>query len=402
MRKSPLAIIFVTVFIDLIGFGIVIPLMPFYAESFGATGAHVGLLLSSYSFMQFLFAPLWGKISDRIGRRPIILLGLLGSAMSYFVFARAHSLAVLYISRLLAGVAGANISTTQAYIADSTTPENRSKGMGLIGAAFGLGFIFGPAIGGTLSRYGYDVPGYFAAGLSFVNFLAACIVLPESLKKGDGFQPSAAAQRFRWKDYAAALAQPRLALLLAIFFTSVLAFANMESTFALFAERHYGYTAIETGYIFAYVGIIVVMIQGGVIGRLVKKFGDSMLILAGSLLMALGLCLLSYSEAGFQLLTVMAVLATGSAVCNPSVQGLISRMADPEKQGGILGVSQSFASLARILGPVMGGFVFDRWGHHASFLMGGACMGIACVLSMRQFIRWRDRLPDPTSRSAWH
>jgi len=388
MRKSPLAVIFITVFIDLIGFGIVIPLMPFYAETFGATGAHVGLLLSTYSLMQFLFAPVWGKISDRTGRRPIILLGLLGSAISYFVFARAHSLGILYLSRLLAGVAGANISTTQAYIADSTTPENRAKGMGLIGAAFGLGFIFGPAIGGTLSRYGYDIPGYFAAGLSFVNFVAACFVLPESLRKGPGFSPSSASQRFHWRTYTQALAHPRLALLLAIFFTSVIAFANMESTFALFAERQYGYTATETGYVFAYVGILAVIIQGGIIGRLVKKFGEPLLILGGSLLMSLGLCFLSFSKPGFQLLSVLAVLTAGSAVCNPSIQGLISRMTDREKQGGILGVSQSLGSLGRILGPTLGGFVFDRWGHHASFLLGGGCMGIAFLLSVWQLRGW--------------
>lgn len=398
MRKSPLAVIFTTVFIDLIGFGIVLPLMPFYAETFGATGIHVGLLLTSYSLMQFLFAPVWGKISDRVGRRPIILLGLLGSSASYFVFATAHSLAMLYISRLLAGVAGANISTAQAYIADSTTPENRVKGMGLIGAAFGLGFIFGPAIGGALSRFGYSTPGLFAAGLSFLNFLVACFVLPESLKKGAGkSHAEVTRERFRWHNYAQTLAHPYVALLLAIFFTSVMSFASMEATFALFVERQFHYTATDTGYLFAYVGVVATIIQGGLIGKLVKRFGEPRLIMAGSLLMSFGLVLLAYVLNAIELIAALSVLACGSAISTPSVQGLISRLSDPDKQGGVLGVAQSFASLARILGPVLGGVIFDRWGFQAAFVAAGSCMLVAFILSLQQLRRPLESLLETTS-----
>ncbi|MBI2951463.1 MFS transporter, partial [bacterium] len=270
MKGSPLVVLFLTVFIDLLGFGIVLPLLPYYAESFGAGPLTVTLLSSSYSLMQFLFAPVWGRLSDRVGRRPILVLSLAGSALSYLLFGLAGSLAALFATRLLAGVCAANISTAQAYIADVTTPETRAKGMGMIGAAFGLGFIFGPAAGGALSRYGYAVPAFFAGGLSLLALALALFRLPESLRR-QGDPPGGAARGgFDLGRLWAALVHPGMGLLLLIFFCSVFAFANLEATFALFVERaaRFGYTARETGYLFAYMGVLMSLMQGGLVGRL--------------------------------------------------------------------------------------------------------------------------------------
>jgi multidrug resistance protein len=238
MKKSPLVVLFVTVFIDLIGFGIVLPLLPFYAEHFGANALLVGLLSTCFSLMQLLFAPVWGRLSDRVGRRPVILAGLLGSSISYFTFALAQSLPILFLSRILAGIAGANISTAQAYIADSTQPENRAKGMGLIGAAYGLGFTVGPAIGGILSQYGYAVPAFFASALALGNFAAAWWLLPESRNPSQQIRQSESG--LNWQRLKTGLQHPELGIFLLLFFISTFAFANLEATFALMTSRRFG------------------------------------------------------------------------------------------------------------------------------------------------------------------
>ena len=380
MKKSPLVIIFFTVFVDLIGFGIVLPLLPFYAQTFGATALMVGLLSTSFSLMQFLFAPLWGRLSDRVGRRPIILLGLLGSSVSYLVFGLANSLIVLFLSRILAGIAGANISTAQAYIADSTPPEGRAKGMGMIGAAYGLGFIFGPAIGGVLSQYGYGVPAFFASGLAFCNCLAAHFLLPESLtSQGQTFT------RRRGLNFAGiyrGLRHPELGIFLACFFISTFAFANLEATFALMTQSKFGLDARHNGYLFAYIGVLITIMQGVLIGRLVKKFGELKLVVIGLFSMIFGLGLLPFSPSLRYLLLTLVILTFGSGVANPSITSLISQVTGAEYQGGILGVTQSLASLARILGPAWGGFTFDRLGFQYPYITGGIFMTLAFAISL--------------------
>src|SRR5688572_20555634 len=231
---SPLVIIFVTVFIDLLGFGIIIPLLPFYAESFGASAFMIGLLATSFSLMQFLFSPIWGRWSDRIGRKPIILVGLMGSCLSYLGLALASSLTFLFLARIVGGIAGANIPTAQAYIADVTTPQNRAKGMGMVGAAFGLGFIFGPAIGGVLTRFGPQTPMWFASALCLANFIAAWFLLPES-------RPADATSKNlgRMEAFRHAAKNPTLLILLSLFFLVTLAFSGFESTFAIFSEAKF-------------------------------------------------------------------------------------------------------------------------------------------------------------------
>jgi multidrug resistance protein len=386
VKAPPLIIVFVTVFIDLLGFGIIIPLLPFYAETFGATGFTIGLLATSFSLMQFIFAPIWGRVSDRVGRRPIILLGLLGSCLSYLGFGLASTLASLFMARIFAGIAGANIPTAQAVVADLTTPENRAKGMGLVGAAFGLGFIFGPAIGGFLSRYGYAVPAFFASGLSLANFVAAWFLLPETLKP----EHRAVERMGRIDALRAALARPHLPLLLTIGFLVVAAFSGYESTFALFAERTYGFTASSIGYIFAFVGVILVIVQGALVGRVVKWIGEHHIVPASLALVAAGLLMIPATTSVAALLVASGVMALGMGFNNPSLMSLISRYSAAEDQGGVLGLTQSLNSLARIVGPMWGGFAFDRLGIGMPYITSAAVMGLAALLAVHAL--WRSQM----------
>jgi multidrug resistance protein len=386
VKAPPIIVVFVTVFIDLLGFGIIIPLLPFYAETFGATGFTIGLLATSFSLMQFIFAPIWGRVSDRIGRRPIILLGLLGSCLSYLGFGLASTLTTLFLARIFAGIAGANIPTAQAVVADLTTPENRAKGMGLVGAAFGLGFIFGPAIGGFLSRYGYAVPAFFASGLSLANFVAAWFLLPETLKP----EHRAVERMGRIDALRAALARPHLPLLLVIGFLVVAAFSGYESTFALFAERTYGFTASSIGYIFAFVGVILVIVQGALVGRVVKWIGEHHIVPASLALVAAGLLMIPATTSVAALLVASGVMAVGMGFNSPSLMSLISRYSAAEDQGGVMGLTQSLNSLARIVGPMWGGFAFDRLGIGMPYITSAAVMALAALLAVHAL--WRTRV----------
>jgi len=383
--RSPLIIVFVTVFIDLLGFGIIIPLLPFYAETFGAHAFTVAMLSTSFSLMQFIFAPIWGRLSDRIGRRPIIVFGLLGSCLSYLAFGLATSLTALFAARIFAGIAGANIPTAQAVVADITTPENRAKGMGMIGAAFGIGFIFGPAIGGFLSRYGYATPAFFASALSLANFTAAWFLLPETLKP----EHRAIARVGRIDALRAALARPHLPLLLLIGFLVVAAFSGFENTFALFAERQYGFHASTIGYIFAFVGVVLVIVQGFLVGKTVKKLGEHHIVPISLAIVAIGLLMIPGTHSIPALLAANAVLAIGMGFNNPSLLALISRYTSAGDQGGVLGLTQSLNSLARIVGPMWAGFAFDHIGIGAPYVSSAAVMGIACALAVTAL--WRSR-----------
>jgi multidrug resistance protein len=379
---SPLVIIFITVFIDLLGFGIIIPLLPFYAQTFGASALVIGLLSTSFSLMQFIFAPIWGRLSDIFGRRPIILAGLLGSAVSYLAFGLAASLPMLFAARILAGIAGANIPTAQAFIADSTGPENRAKGMGLVGAAFGLGFIFGPAIGGFLSHWGYSAPAYFAATLSLANFSAAVFFLPESLpadKRGARIRSG------RVEAFRRAWSRPKLALVLAVSFLVMTAFASFESMFALFVESRFAFGATTIGYLFAWVGVVLALVQGVLVGRVVPRIGEHRLVPAAILMMVVALAGVAAAPSVAILLAAIGLLAMGMGFNSPSMLSVVSRLADPADQGSTLGVSQSLASLARIVGPLWGGLVFDRFGHSVPFYTSSALMLAACGLSVLVF-----------------
>ncbi len=369
---SPLAIIFLTVFIDLLGFGIIIPLLPFYAESFGANAFVVGLLSTSFSLMQFLFSPVWGRLSDRIGRRPIILLGLAGSCASYLVLAVASSLAVVFLARIVGGIAGANIPTAQAYIADVTTPENRAKGMGLVGAAFGLGFIFGPAIGGILSHFGPSAPMWVASALCGANLVAAYFLLPES-RSVDSTRRTLG----RMEALHRAMADRRLILLLALYFIVTAAFSGFEATFALFSERRFGFTVATIGYLFAFIGGTLALVQGVLVGRVVKRVGEARLIPVAIAVIGIGIGLIPFAWTLPALLAAVATLAVGMGFNGPALSAMVSRLTHADDQGGMLGLASSLASLGRVVGPAWGGFLFDAWGMTTPYLSAAAFMFVA-------------------------
>jgi MFS transporter, DHA1 family, tetracycline resistance protein len=374
---SPLVIIFLTVFIDLLGFGIIIPLLPFYAESFGASAFTIGLLGTVFSLMQFLVAPFAGRWSDRIGRRPIIIAGLLASAVAYVALALADSLALIFAARIVGGIAGGNIPTAQAYIADITTAENRAKGMGLIGAAFGLGFIVGPAFGGLLTRFGEATPMWCAAALCFGNFLAACLFLPES-RRGDPDRVSLS----RVDLLRRARHHGGLLPLLAVFFLVSAAFSGFEATFALFTERRFGFDAERIGYVFAFIGVVLAIVNGVLVGRLVPVLGERRLIPLAIGLIGAGLFALPGAHSLPMLLAVCGTLAVGMGFNNPSLTSAVSRLSDPAEQGGMLGLAQSLAALGRIVGPAFGGYLFDRVGPTTPYMSAGAIMVIALSLSV--------------------
>jgi DHA1 family tetracycline resistance protein-like MFS transporter len=356
MKRSPLIVIFTTVFIDLVGFGIVIPVLPFYAEgtAFGATPRTVGLLFASYSIMQLIFSPVLGSLSDKYGRRPVLLISIIGTGIGFLILGFATTVLMLFAGRILDGITGGNISTAQAYIADVTTKENRAKGMGLIGAAFGLGFIFGPAIGGILSQWGIHVPFFFAASLCFANAILLFFTLPETVTPDHPAKNAAAGGR-SWRQVWLSLKEPRLAFVLVIYFLFIVAFSIMTTSFSLYTMFRFGYDAQHTGYLFAYVGLIAVIIQGGLIGRLVKRFGELSLVIFGAFCFAISLFAVPFvgpAAGGLAALLIGGgVFSMGNSLATPALTSLASKSVGPEQQGAVLGVTQSTASLARAVGP---------------------------------------------------
>ncbi len=397
MKRSPLVVIFITVFIDLVSFGIVIPLLPFYAQNFGASGVVIGLLLSVFSLMSFIFMPLWGRLSDRYGRRPILLITIGGSFIAYLLFSTSFSLWMLFLSRILAGISNANISVAQAYISDVTTVENRSKGMGMIGAAFGLGFIFGPLISGVFSTdyFGdmkYALPGYIAAGLCLVNLISAYFLLPESLH-ADLRTAHSHKMLIDIRGLKKALVTPQLGLIIALMSIATVAFSNIYASFPLFImEEPFKLSSSGMGWFFAEIGIFSVIVQGGMIGRLTKLFGERNLLFAGAIMMGVGFIGFPISSilpgANLAALAVfVALMATGSSCMMPTIMSLSSQLADPAEQGSILGIIQSFASLARMLGPMIGGVAYDFAGHDMPYFLAFGLMvfavGIGALIRKR-------------------
>ncbi|HZI62983.1 MAG TPA: MFS transporter [Pyrinomonadaceae bacterium] len=358
MSRSPLIVILTTVFIDLVGFGIVIPVLPFYAEGtkFNATPRMVGLLFASYSIMQLIFSPILGGLSDKYGRRPVLLISIIGTGIGFLIIGFAQTLPMLFAGRILDGITGGNISTAQAYVADVTTKENRAMGMGMIGAAFGVGFIFGPAIGGILSHWGIQVPFLFAAGLCFANALLLYFKLPETVTAQRPARNRAARGR-GFTQLLDSLKKPRLGFVLTIYFLFVVSFSIMTTSFSLYTMFRFGYDARHTGYLFAYVGIIAVIIQGGLIGRLVKRFGELPLVIVGALCFAISLFAVPFvgpAAGGLGALLVGGgVFSMGNSLATPALTSLASKSAEAEEQGTILGVTQSVASLARAIGPFL-------------------------------------------------
>lgn len=367
-------VLLLTVFLDLLAFGMIIPILPLYALELHATPRQIGLLVSVYSAMQLLFSPILGRLSDRFGRRPVLLISILGSLLSQIGYSFAHTVEALLLARAVAGACGANISAAQAYIADVTDDTNRTSAMGLLGAALGLGFVFGPTLGGLLGGRDPALPFLVAAGLSGINLVWAIVALREPRPIGE----RRAANRMRWDVLKKTLAQPELRLLIGLFFLITLGFSAFEVTFAIFLKQRFGYHQREASYAFAFIGVCMVIAQGVLVRRLVPRLGEPRLMMVGTALMASGLAVLSWSRGELELFTSLAMVAVGMGLQSPSLSSLVSKRAG-ELQGSILGVSQSFGSLARILGPIAGGFLLEQ-GENAPLYAGALLIGLASFL----------------------
>ncbi len=384
-HRTKIGIIFLIVFIDLVGFGIVIPILPLYAEEYGPSPVIFGLLMASFSIMQFIFAPILGRLSDRIGRRPVLLVSLIGSAVGYVLFGIAGSIAMLFASRIIDGISGGNISTAQAVIADITAPEDRAKGMGLIGAAFGLGFILGPAIGALLVTVAPWLPGIAAATASMIAFLLVLTKLPETL------DPNAKSEARRHaldlRSLARSLSHPLIGLCMMLVFCTIFAFANFETTFAQFAKLRFGFSISTIAWLFVYAGVLGAVVQGGLVGRLSRRFGEARLIVTGTFLSFVALGFLPYAPGRGPLLVVLAVLALGQGIAHPSLSALTSKLAGPDEVGGVMGVYQGVSSLARIIAPFWAEVAYGTLGFAWPFRTGSvfmlAAFGIGIVALMR-------------------
>jgi DHA1 family tetracycline resistance protein-like MFS transporter len=387
--RQRLGLLLIFVFVDVLGFSLILPLLPYYASSFAATPTIVGLLLGANAATQLIGAPIIGRLSDRYGRRPLLILSIAGTVVSFVMLGLAQSLGMLFASRILDGFLGGNVSLAQAYITDVTDDENRARGLGLIGASFGLGFIFGPALGGTLSAGGnYSLPAFVAAGVSALNLLGVLIWLPESLPpekrvKRVRSPHSAFTARALWE----ALNRPCVGPLLNVRLFYGLAFTTFQTTFALFAQKQLALNAQVTSYVLTYVGLLIVAIQGGGIGFLTKRFSDKQLVFGGSILLTCSLLGWALTPALWLLLVVLAPLALAGGVLNVASNSALTKSVYPEEVGGILGLSASLGSLARVVSPVMGGFLLDQVGTATPGIVG------ALIMTWLIYYTWRRVLP---------
>ena len=350
MSRSLIPVL-VTVFLDLIGFGIVIPLLTFYAELYDATAMQVTWLMACYSLAQFLFAPVWGSLSDRFGRRPILLTTIAATVICLSAFAAADTLILLFVFRTLHGACAANISTAQACVADLTTPENRAVGMGLIGAAFGVGFTVGPLIGGEMARFGLAAPIWLAAGLSLINLILAFFMLPETRTPDSVTRP----RPLNPAAFLRVAKHPTVGLCVVLTFVNTVAFAIMESTFTLFAEHVRGLDPAGVGRMFGVAGLVMILVQGGAIRPLVKRYGETGLLPTGLAILVVGLALLPFAPPFLWMVLVFVIIAIGQGIASPSLNSLISRGTSEAEQGLVLGTNQSMSALARAIGPTLGG-----------------------------------------------
>ncbi|HZZ85285.1 MAG TPA: MFS transporter [Anaeromyxobacteraceae bacterium] len=383
-KPSPLPILFIIVFIDLLGFGMVMPLMARYARELGAPVEYIGLLFTGYSAMQFIFAPLWGRLSDRVGRRPVLLASIVLSAVAFFLSGLSRTFLALLLTRLFAGAATANIAIAQAYVADVTAPEDRARGMGIIGAAFGLGFVLGPPIGGLLAGLHLGAPFFGAAALSLLNGVAAFFILPEPHQRAPGAHPRATG---RLEELREAFGRPGFPRLLVFYFLIVFAFSAMESTFTLLAADRYGLSDRQVGYVFGFIGVVMVIVQGGLVGRLSRRYGEVAMLGTGAALMVVGLGSLPYAGGVPGLLAACVPLAVGQGFAQPAVTSLISRLAAAESQGGSLGLGQSVAAIGRIVGPESGTYTFKQ-------SMAWPYLGGAAVMLAATIIGWTIKAPS--------
>jgi len=407
MKNSRLLTIFLIVFIDLLGFSLILPLLPYYAETYGATPFIVGLLVAAYAAAQLIGAPLLGRLSDRIGRRPVLLLSVAGTFVGFLLLGFADPLGrflaglidpaavnaiilgILFFSRILDGLTGGNITVAQAYITDVTDEQNRAKGLGLIGAAFGLGFIIGPAIGGALSKWGYSLPAFVAAAVSFFNLIMILFLLPESLSverrsTASDHKPPA----INLKALQHALGRPKVGPLLQMRFIFSLAFAIFQTIFVLYAQE-LGLSSQTTGLLLAYVGILTVVVQAGLIGALTRRFRDNWLIINGLWVMIGALIAWAFTTRLWMLIVVILPLAMAGGVLNTIIQSSITKSVVREEVGGILGISTSLEAVTRVIAPIAGGILLQKLGLWAPGVFSAMLMILALFLAY-----WRIVLPS--------
>jgi DHA1 family tetracycline resistance protein-like MFS transporter len=392
MNKRALLIIFLTVFVDMLGFGIVIPLLPLYVKQFGASAATCTAVLASYLIAQTLCAPVLGRISDRVGRRPVLIASLAGAAASFFMLGWAPSLAWLFVARIVSGVTGGSISAAKSYIADVTTKENRAHGMGMLGAGIALGYVFGPPLGGVLGHYHVTLPYFVAGGIALLNCIAAVFFLPAPPRvapgeQGDELSALAYARR--------AFQQPRLGAYLVIVFCVTLTFSLFTGTYALFCKQGLGFEQNKIGLLLGFTGVVAAVVQGGMIRPLVKRCGELPLVVIGAAIYAASMAALPLAASLGGILAVLLLLACGNSLNGPTLLALVSQEAPPEEQGRALGFEQSVEGLARIVGLLLGGALFDlrSW---APYAFGAGLMAVSFALAMLQMGR-RKSLTAPAA-----
>jgi multidrug resistance protein len=396
--KGALTFIFLTVFIDMLGVGILIPVTAYIVRQYSADAFTVGLLTVSYSFFQFFASPLLGQISDRYGRRPVLLLSLFGTAIGYFVFGVGGALWVLFAARIIDGITGGNISIAQAYIADVTPPQERSKAFGLIGAAFSLGFIIGPALGGALSNFGLAAPAFFAAALSLFNVALGYFMLPESLPpEKRTTAPLNLATVNPITGILDVMRKPVLPILLLAIFAFNFAFAGLQSNFSLYTLERFQWSPNQNALLFSVIGLVGIVMQGFLVRRLIPIFGDRRLATVGLGLMALSFFGVAFIPEGWMLFLVCIVMAVGSGLSTPTLTGMVSNSVSPREQGSILGVTQSVNALTRIFGPLWAGFAFDALGMPSPYWSGAVFILVALALVLAYRNATRSPTPKPAS-----
>jgi DHA1 family tetracycline resistance protein-like MFS transporter len=383
-------ILLLIVFVDMVGFGIIIPYLPFWGERYGATPDLVALLMTVYAGFQFVFAFPLGWVSDNIGRKPVLALSVAGSVVSFGLLAVANSLWLIFLSRALGGVVGANISVAQAYIADVTDQEERAKGMGLLGAALGLGFILGPALGGVLAGSDAGNPDYrltfwVAAAISGASLLTCLFIMREparrrAVSEERGF-------RARLRAFGVVVSEPGVAIPIVVAGIAGFAMAGLESTYALWTNREHGWGPQANGWFFAYIGIVLVIVQGGLVGRIAKRFGEARMLMAGLVILMLGMAIVPLSVYPWLVYVNGGLIGIGFGMCSPALNSLTSRNAPTERQGAVMGVLQSAQSLARVAGPAFAGALFARWGHNSPYIASAAILVLVIVLVSLRFGR---------------
>ena len=378
--SRPLLVIFLTIFVNLVGFGIIIPLLPFYAETFGASPLVIGLLFASFSLSQLAASPLLGDMSDRYGRRPVLIFSLLGTVVSFVMLAMAHSLAMLFAARIVDGLSGGNITTARAYIADITTERDRAKAFGILGAAFGLGFIVGPALGALFSHISYTAPIWAAAAITVAATVLAWLWLPETVHRAHagGMSP--------WKALGELSRRPQLRTLFTVDFVYWTAFAVYQTTFALFGARRFGFDAAQTGYLLSAFGFLGVLVQGVLVGRVVESFGAKPTLTAGLLFAAVGWGGSAMTHALPVFVAMLVPGAIGIGLCNATLSTLVSTAAGPHEQGRVQGAAGALESLGRTIGPVWGNGALQAFGEGKAYGSAAIVLIGAALLTQRYHI----------------